>query len=151
LLVSVLARAKAVTWHLLERVSFLICRRAQFISFISVFAVGAPAFTNSRLNVNSNSWLIAITASARALDDEDSFICPLCESSLSLLRRVHDDTRELVILVTCQWCDEYHGFVILTDLQKEDLNKFSKYRKRQPANLSSFNLVLFVNYTLIAL
>jgi len=67
--------------------------------------------------------LIAITASF-ALDDYP----------LSLLRRVHTDTKKLVVLVTCQLGEEYYGFVIITDLQKDDLNKLSMYKKKTDEN-----------------
>ena len=62
--------------------------------------------------------------------DPEWFLCPVCESPLSLLRRVQGVTEELAILVTCEFCDEYHGFVVLTGLQEEDLGKFIGYRKR---------------------
>jgi transcription initiation factor IIE alpha subunit len=53
--------------------------------------------------------------------EPEFFINPVCQSPLSLLRRVHEETEELAILVTCEFCDEHHGFVILTGLQKKDL------------------------------
>jgi len=56
--------------------------------------------------------------------------CPICGSPLSLLRRVHRETGELVIVVTCEFCDEYIGFAIKTGLTVEDLKKFIKPRKR---------------------
>lgn len=62
--------------------------------------------------------------------EPEFFLCPICGSPLSLLRRVNGETEELAILVTCEFCDEYHGFVILTGLQEEDLEKFIEYRKR---------------------
>jgi len=63
--------------------------------------------------------LIEIAASF-ALDN-----CPL-----SLLGRVHAETKVLAVLVTCQLDEKYHGFVLITDLQKDDLNKVSMYKKR---------------------
>ena len=67
---------------------------------------------------------------ARELEDINEFICPVCGAPLSFLRRLHLETEELAILVTCEFCDEYHGFVILTGLQREDLRKFKKYRRK---------------------
>jgi hypothetical protein len=49
---------------------------------------------------------------------------------LSLLRKVHVDTKELAVLMTCQLDEKYHRFVLITDLQKDDLNKLSMYKKR---------------------
>ncbi len=68
-------------------------------------------------------FLIEIEASF-ALDDYP----------LSLLGRVHTDTEELVVLATCQLGEEYYGFVIITDLQKDDLNKLSMYKKKTDEN-----------------
>jgi hypothetical protein len=50
---------------------------------------------------------------------------------LSLLGRVHAETKELAVLVTCQLGEEYYGFVIITDLQKDDLSKVNMYKKRR--------------------
>lgn len=60
----------------------------------------------------------------------DSFFCPVCGSNLSLLRRIYKETEKLAILVMCDFCDDYHGFVISTGLKEDDLKKFIRYRKR---------------------
>lgn len=46
------------------------------------------------------------------LSDDDDFICPVCGFPLSLLRRSVEETGDLAILVTCEGCDDYHGFVV---------------------------------------
>lgn len=68
---------------------------------------------------------------ARELDFADElFVCPVCGSQLSLLKMFHEETGELVILVTCEMCEEYHGFAVFTGLEPDDLAEFTRYRKK---------------------
>ena len=62
------------------------------------------------------------------------FICPVCGFPFYLLRRTIESTDSLAILVTCEGCDEYHGFVIDLDMTYEDLEDFTDYN---PENYST--------------
>ena len=64
---------------------------------------------------------------ADELSDEDDFICPSCGSSLSLLRRTVEETGALAILVTCEGCEDYYGFVVDLQMNVEGLETFSEY------------------------
>jgi transcription elongation factor Elf1 len=61
------------------------------------------------------------------LSHEHEFICPVCGFPLCLVRRTIESTDSLAILVTCEGCDEYHGFVIDLDMTYEDLEDFTDY------------------------
>jgi hypothetical protein len=70
---------------------------------------------------------------------DEFFYCPICEFPLSLLRRTHSKTGEMAILVTCEGCDPYHGFVILTGIKEMDLKKFTKFNnKTHSAEIEGF-------------
>ncbi len=55
--------------------------------------------------------------------------CPICESSLSVLVERDEETDKIRFNVTCEWCDEYTGFRIQTDLKVRDVRKLAKPKK----------------------
>ena len=62
--------------------------------------------------------------------DAEVISCPVCGYPLSFLRAVHQDTGEIVIVVTCEFCEEYHGFAVKTGVTLWDLDRYVKTRKR---------------------
>jgi len=67
---------------------------------------------------------------AHELSHENGFICPLCGFPLSLLRRTIKETGVLAILVTCEGCDDYNGFVIGL-MDADCLTDYSDYNKEE--------------------
>lgn len=56
-------------------------------------------------------------------------LCPNCESSLSLIVERDEETNKINFIITCEWCDEYEGFMIKTDIKVRDIRKFAKLKK----------------------
>lgn len=67
----------------------------------------------------------------------DELPCPVCGSPLSLIRGRHKETGHILIIVMCETCDEFHGFVVDTGLRVEDLEKFIKARVFRFYSISS--------------
>jgi len=61
------------------------------------------------------------------LSQEDGFVCPACGFPLSLLRRELKRNGNLVVLVTCEDCDEFNGFVVDLGVQEADLEAYIGY------------------------
>ena len=56
-------------------------------------------------------------------------LCPNCESSLSLIVERDEETNKINFIITCEWCDEYEGFMIKTDIEDRDIEKLAKLKK----------------------
>jgi len=55
--------------------------------------------------------------------------CPLCESPLSFLIEKDKKTKEILIIVTCEWCDDFYGFTIRTGIKEKDINNLALSEK----------------------
>lgn len=55
--------------------------------------------------------------------------CPKCKSPLSFIVEKDEKTDEINIIVTCEWCDEYYGFMIKTGIKDRDFRKFAKVKE----------------------
>jgi len=51
-------------------------------------------------------------------------LCPSCKNELSFIIGRDYKTGEITITVDCEWCDEYHGVMIRTQLTEKDLASF---------------------------
>jgi len=56
-------------------------------------------------------------------------LCPNCESSLSFVVELDEETNKIDFIITCEWCDEYEGFMIRTGIEDRDIKKFAKMKK----------------------
>lgn len=56
-------------------------------------------------------------------------LCPNCESSLSFIVERDEETNKINFIITCEWCDEYEGFMIKTDIEDGDMKKFAELKK----------------------
>ena len=56
-------------------------------------------------------------------------LCPNCGSSLSFIVERDEETNKINFIITCEWCDEYEGFMIKTDIKDRDIKKFAKLKK----------------------
>jgi len=55
--------------------------------------------------------------------------CPECKSPLSFIVEKEEETGEINIVITCEWCEEYEGFMIKTGIKRRDLGKFTKMKE----------------------
>ena len=55
--------------------------------------------------------------------------CPNCKGELSFIVERDEETNKLNFVITCEWCDEYEGFMIKTDIDDRDIEKFPKTKK----------------------
>ena len=53
-------------------------------------------------------------------------------SPLSFIVDVEEETGEYIIIVTCEMCDEYFGFVINTHMTQEDFNLYKNRILEKP-------------------
>ena len=58
--------------------------------------------------------------------------CPLCGSSLSFIVDIEKDTGEVTIIVDCEFCGEYAGFMMNTHMTQKDFNIYKGVILKKP-------------------
>jgi len=56
---------------------------------------------------------------------KERLVCPECGNPISVYPKI-EKTGEIIVVITCETCDEYEGLTIKTGLKTRDLKKFSK-------------------------
>jgi len=51
---------------------------------------------------------------------------------LSFIVETKEDTGEVIIIVCCEWCDEYEGFVLNTHMTQKDFDMYKDKVLKRP-------------------
>jgi len=49
--------------------------------------------------------------------------CPMCGDWLSIIVSRDKKTKEIVVSVECEWCDDFPGFTIRTRIKQKDIKE----------------------------
>jgi hypothetical protein len=55
--------------------------------------------------------------------------CPKCGSPLSFLIEQDRSTKEILISIECEWCEEFYGFTIRTGIKPKDIKDLAQSEK----------------------
>jgi transcription elongation factor Elf1 len=55
--------------------------------------------------------------------------CPKCGSPLSFLIEQDRSTKEMLISIECEWCEEFYGFTIRTGIKPKDIKDLAQSEK----------------------
>ncbi len=58
--------------------------------------------------------------------------CPLRESDLSFIVDIEEDTGEVTIIVNCEFCGEYAGFMMNTHMTQKDFDVYKDVVLKKP-------------------
>jgi len=51
--------------------------------------------------------------------------CPACESPLSVIITRDKKTKEILISIECEWCEDFYGFTIRTGIKQKDISELA--------------------------